>query len=232
MKPKQMIRMAVDIAMTVLLLLLMAFMLTGQETHEWLGAAELVLFIAHHVLNAQWLKHIGRGKYPPFRILQAVLAVLVLVTMLGSMVSGIMMSRYAFSFLDIHGGMSLARTLHMACAFWGFVFLSAHLGLHWSMMMGAARKLTGIKKPSKTRAIVLRLLALGLAGYGVYAFAKNQITDYLLLRSHFVFYDDTQPPVQFFAEYLAMMGLFAAVCYYLGRALQNRKERDGNHKTI
>ena len=31
MKPKQIIRIAVDIAMTVLLLLLMAFMLTGQE---------------------------------------------------------------------------------------------------------------------------------------------------------------------------------------------------------
>ena len=210
--------------MTILLLLLMAFMLTGQEAHEWLGAAELVLFIAHHILNARWMKNIGRGRYSPFRILQTVLAVLVLVTMLGSMVSGIMMSRYAFSFLDIHGGMSLARTMHMVCAFWGFVFLSAHLGLHWSMMMGSARKLTGIKNPSKPRSIVLRLLVLGMAGYGVYAFVKNQLTDYLFLRSHFVFYDYAQPPVQFFAEYLAMMGLFAAASYYFGRALQKSKE--------
>lgn len=114
--------------------------MTRQEAHEWLGAAELVLFIAHHILNARWLKGIGRGRYSPFRILQTVLAVLVLVAMLGSMVSGIMMSRYALSFLDIHGGMSLARIRHMACAFWGFVFLSAHLGLHWSMMMGPARR--------------------------------------------------------------------------------------------
>ena len=59
MEPKQIIRMAVDIGMTVLLLLLMAFMLTGQKAHEWLGAAELVLFIAHHVLNARWLKILG-----------------------------------------------------------------------------------------------------------------------------------------------------------------------------
>ena len=232
MKPRQIIRILVDIAMTILLLLLMAFMLTGQQAHEWLGAAELVLFIAHHILNARWMKNVGRGRYSPFRILQTALAVLVLVTMLGSMVSGIMMSRYAFSFLDIHGGMSLARTMHLVCAYWGFVFLSAHLGLHWSMMMGSARKLTGIKKPSKSCTVVLRLLALGLAGYGVYAFAKNQITDYLFLRSHFVFYDDTQSPAQFSSEYLAMMGLFAAVCYYLGCALQNRKKKDGNHETI
>ena len=228
MKPKQIIRMAVDIGMTVLLLLLMAFMLTGQKAHEWLGAAELVLFIAHHVLNARWLKNIGHGKYTPFRLLQTVLALLVLLTMLGSMVSGIMMSRYAFAFLDIHGGMSLARTIHMVCAYWGFIFLSAHLGLHWSMMLGMAKKAAGIKGHSAVRTAVLRVLALLLAGFGVYAFWKNQIADYLFLKSQFVFFDFSQPPAQFFAEYLAMMGLFAAVSYYLGRALQKSKKKEGN----
>ena len=167
MKPKQIIRMAVVIGMTLLLLLLMAFMLTGQKAHEWLGAAELVLFIAHHVLNARWLKNIGRGKYTPFRLLQTVLALLVLLTMLGSMVSGIMMSRYAFAFLDIHGGMSLARTMHMVCAYWGFIFLSAHLGLHWSMMLGMAKKASGIKGYSAVRTAVLRVLTLFLAGFGL-----------------------------------------------------------------
>ena len=228
MKPKQIIRMAVDIGMTVLLLLLMAFMLTGQKAHEWLGAAELVLFIAHHVLNARWLKNIGRGKYTPFRLLQTVLALLVLLTMLGSMVSGIMMSRYAFAFLDIHGGMSLARTMHMVCTYWGFIFLSAHLGLHWSMMLGMAKKASGIKGYSAVRTAVLRVLTLFLAGFGVYAFWKNQIIDYLFLKSQFVFFDFSQPPAQFFAEYLAMMGLFAAVSYYLGRALQKSKKKEGN----
>ena len=226
MKPKQIIRMAVDIGMTVLLLLLMAFMLTGQKAHEWLGAAELVLFVAHHILNARWLKNIGHGKYTPFRLLQTVLALLVLLTMLGSMVSGIMMSRYAFAFLDIHGGMSLARTMHMVCAYWGFIFLSTHLGLHWSMMMGTARKAAGIKGHSAVRTAVLRVLALLLAGFGVYAFWKNQIIDYLFLKSQFVFFDFSQPPAQFFAEYLGIMGMFAAVSYYLGRALQKSKKKE------
>lgn len=227
MKPKQIIRISVDVAMTILLLLLMAFMLTGQEAHEWLGAAELVLFIAHHILNTRWLKNIGRGRYSPFRILQSVLAMLVLVTMLGSMVSGIMMSRYIFSFLDIHGGMSMARIMHMLCSYWGFLFLSAHLGLHWSMMMGLVRKTAKISLPSKSRAWILRLLTLGVAGYGAFSFFKNQLADYLFLKSEFVFFDYAQPPVQFFAEYLAMMGLFAAAGYYLGRMLQRRKKTEG-----
>lgn len=212
--------------MTVLLLLLMAFMLTGQKAHEWLGAAELVLFIAHHVLNARWLKNIRHGKYTPFRLLQTVLALLVLLTMLGSMVSGIMMSRYVFAFLDIHGGMSLARTMHMVCAYWGFIFLSAHLGLHWSMIMGMAKKAAGIKRRSAVRTTVLRVLALFLAGFGVYAFRKNQIADYLFLKSQFVFFDLSQPSAQFFVEYLAMMCLFAAASYYLGRALQKSKKKE------
>lgn len=142
------------------------------------------------------------------------------------MVSGIMMSRYAFAFLDIHGGMSLARTIHMVCAYWGFLFLSAHLGLHWSMMMGMEKKIVKIKGYSDVRTAVLRVLALLFAGFGMYAFRKNQIADYLFLKSQFVFFDFSQSPAQFFAEYLAMMVLFAAVSYYLGRALQKSKKKE------
>ena len=206
--------------MTVLLLFLMAFMVTGQEAHEWLGAGMLALFIAHHVLNAAWLKNLGRGRYTPFRILQTALALLVLLTMLGSMASGIMMSRYAFDFLPIRGGLALARTLHMLCAYWGFIFLSAHLGLHWGMMMGMVRKMAKVKTASLTRRTVLRILACGISAYGAYGFIKHRISDYLFLRSMFVFFDFEQPPIQFFAEYIAMMGLCACAAYYLSLAVR------------
>ena len=79
--------------MTVVLLLLMAYFLTEQEIHEWLGAGMLVLFIAHHILNRKWLKALNQGKYTPFRVLQTALVLLVLLCMLGSMLSGIWMSR-------------------------------------------------------------------------------------------------------------------------------------------
>lgn len=156
--------------MTVLLFLLMAFMLTEQEIHEWLGAGSLVLFIAHHVLNRKWLGNLGNGTYTPFRIFQTILTALVFLSMLGSMVSGIMMSRYVFAFLSIRGGMAFARMLHMLCAYWGFIFLSAHLGLHWGMMMGLLRKAAGLKAANPTRTVILRVLACGIAVYGGYAF--------------------------------------------------------------
>lgn len=191
--------------MTVLLFLLMAFMLTEQEIHEWLGAGSLVLFIAHHVLNRKWLGNLGNGTYTPFRIFQTILTALVFLSMLGSMVSGIMMSRYVFAFLSIRGGMAFARMLHMLCAYWGFIFLSAHLGLHWGMMMGLLRKAAGLKAANPTRTVILRVLACGIAVYGGYAFWKHHIADYLFLRSMFVFFDYEQPPMQFLTEYLTMM---------------------------
>ncbi|WP_300980727.1 DUF4405 domain-containing protein [Flavonifractor sp. An306] len=211
-----------DLLMTVLLLLLMAFMLTEQEIHEWLGAGSLVLFIAHHVLNRKWLGNLGNGTYTPFRIFQTILTALVFLSMLGSMVSGIMMSRYVFAFLSIRGGMAFARMLHMLCAYWGFIFLSAHLGLHWGMMMGLLRKAAGLKVANPTRTVILRVLACGIAVYGGCAFWKHHIADYLFLRSMFVFFDYEQPPMQFLTEYLAMMGLWMFFAYYTGKLLQKR----------
>ena len=48
---KTAMRHLVDLLMTVVLILLMAYFLTEQEIHEWLGAGMLVLFIAHHILQ-------------------------------------------------------------------------------------------------------------------------------------------------------------------------------------
>ena len=45
MKPKQILKIITDIAMTVTLLLLMAYSLVGEAAHEWLGIGMFVLFI-------------------------------------------------------------------------------------------------------------------------------------------------------------------------------------------
>ncbi len=140
------------------------------------------------------------------RIMQTGLVLLILCAMAGLMVSGIILSRHALSFLPIKGGRSFARNLHMISAYWGFVLMSVHLGFHWSMMMGMAKKF--FPKPSAVRKWVLRILALVIAGYGVYAFIRRDIGIYMLLRSHFVFFDYEEPLVFFYLDYIAVMGLF------------------------
>lgn len=210
-------RMIVDLLMTVCLLGLMSFMLTGQQYHEWIGAATLVLFILHHILNLSWIRQSGRGRYTPYRVLQSLLVVLVFLAILGCMVSGIVMSQYVFAFLPIRGGMSLARLVHLVCVYWSFILMSLHLGLHWNMILSVVRKAAGAPAPSSMRPLVLRLMAAAVAAYGIYAFVKHRLMDYLFLRTMFVFFDYEQPPLQFLAEYLAMMGLFVLFAYYVNK---------------
>lgn len=119
MKPKAILKLAVDVVMTLALLFLMGYQFWGEVPHEWVGAGMFVLFIAHHILNGKWHKTLFKGKYNAMRIATLVIDVLVLVSMLAQMYSGIVMSRYVFGFLPTIGGMSLARRLHILGAYWG-----------------------------------------------------------------------------------------------------------------
>ena len=225
MKPPIMFKMGIDLLMTILLLCQMAYMLIGETAHEWMSTIMFLLFILHHILNWRWYKNLTKGKYSALRIFQTAVNCLVLLAMIGLMISGIMMSRTVFAFLPVQGGMNFARNLHMLAAYWGFILMSIHLGLHWGMVMGIFRKMNGITTPSPARTFLLRGLAIVVCIIGIYAFVKNNIADYLFLCSQFVFFDIQQPLILFFGEYLAMMGLWSCLAYYLAKVLQMHKKR-------
>lgn len=132
---KQKAKYLIDFSMTILLPLLMAYTLVGEAAHEWLGMAMLALFILHHALNFRWLKNLPCGRYSGFRILQTVLAVLIFLTMLGSMVSGILMSRYVFGFLHLRMG-DWTQRIHLFCAYWG---ISADEPAPWAALGNDSR---------------------------------------------------------------------------------------------
>ena len=140
MTKKAILKIVVDVWMTAALLFLMTYNMLGDAFHEWLGAGMLVLFLLHHILNFKWSRAVFRGKYTTYRILQTVFVLAILLTMLGSLISGIILSRHVFVFLGIDGGRSFARTLHLVCAYWNLVLLSLHLGLHWNSMMAMAKR--------------------------------------------------------------------------------------------
>lgn len=213
MSKKLKVRIVIDLLMTGCLLFLMPYELVGRMAHEWIGAGMLVLFILHHILNRQWIKNLRKGKYTPFRIVQTMLAGLVLLAMLGSMASGMILSRYVFAFVNVSGGIASARNIHMACAYWGFVWMSLHLGFHWGMILGMVRKLRG--KSSVAEKWTARALALAVAAYGIHAFVKRQIGSYMLMQIQFVFFDFEEPLAYFILDYMAAMGLFVFIGHYL-----------------
>ena len=220
MKPKQKFKIAVDILMTGLLFVLMAFSITGQLIHEWAGAAMFVLFIAHHILNVQWAKNLFKGKYTAVRAVQTMVDLFLLLAMLALMVSGIRLSRYVFPFLPALISAALARQLHLVASYWGFLLMSLHLGLHWGMVLGMLRK----GKKSKT-SVMPRILAAGIGVYGIWAFFHHQIWMYLFSIAEFAFFDYERPTILFFADHAAMMGLFILLAYGASKLL--RKKRGG-----
>ena len=218
MNGKRKKKIAVDLLLTLALLLLMPYGMVGEAAHEWIGMGMLVLFVIHHILNRRWIRNLGMGRYTPLRILQTVLAALILACMLGSMASGILLSRYLFALLRIRGVYRLAGSMNILCAYWGLVLMSLHLGLHRGMVTGMAGR--WFAKPSALRKWGARAAALAVAVYGVYAFGKRAIGSYMLLQSHFVFFDYEEPLLLFLLDYVAVMGLFVWLGYYLTRLLR------------
>lgn len=219
MKPKMILKICIDIGMTVALLVLMTYELVGQATHEWLGIGMFVLFVTHHILNRKWSGNLLRGHYTPMRIWQTLLVAMVLLCMAGSMVTGVILSRHALSFLPISSGRSFARSLHMVSAYWGFVWMSLHLGFHWSMMMAMAGK--AFPNVSSIRTWALRFFAIVIAVYGIYAFVKRDIAGYMFLRIQFVFFDFEESLIFFLMDYVAAMGLFVFAGHYFTEFLRS-----------
>ena len=218
MKTKQFLKILTDVIMTAVLLLLMAYSLVGESAHEWLGVGIFALFIFHHILNVRWSKALFKSKYTLYRTAQTVAVLLVLLTMLGSMISGVLLSRTVFTFLGGRPWQAQAQTLHMLCAYWGFVFLSLHLGLHWSSITNMAGRL--FKKHSPVRKWAVRLIGLLIAAYGIYAFIKRDFAGYMFLQLHFVFFDLEEPLVLYLSDFIAVMGTFVCAGHYTALLLR------------
>lgn len=219
MKRKTILKIAVDIGMTVMLLLLMTYELIGAAAHEWLGIGIFGLFVVHHILNRKWIRCVFKGKYALFRIWQTILVIGILLTMVGSMYSGVILSEHALSFLPIKGGWAFARSLHMVCAYWGFILMSLHLGLHWGIMVGMAKRF--VKETPIVGKYLFRVIALLAAGYGAYAFIQREIGRYMFLKNHFAFFDFEEPLVFFLVDYMAVMWCFVWISHYLSKILKN-----------
>lgn len=217
MKFKFIVKTIIDVAMTFILLLLMAFQVTGQKAHEWLGASMLVLFLLHNFLNIRWYKNLIKGKYSTLRFIHTFLNIIMFLAMIGAMVSGIVMSRYAFSFIDLGFSMALARKIHLVSVYWCFVLMSIHLGMHWGMIMAMIKRLN-------INSVTLKIISAFIAIYGAYSFYNNGIFSYMLLKNEFVFFDFEKSGVLVILQYFSMMGLWVFITYYSTKFLRNKGE--------
>lgn len=220
MKVKMKVKMLIDLLMTVVLLFLMSYQVTGEKYHEWLGVFMFVLFAVHNVMNIRWYGNLIKGKYRLVRVIQTIVNFTVLIAMLCLMYSGIIMSRYVFAALPINSGMALARVMHLSGSYWGFVLMSLHLGLHWGIIMGMFRKLVE-GRDFTVISWMMRLFAVIIAGYGAFCFWQADIASYLFLKVEFVFIDYEKNAVQIFFQNISMMGLWIFMAYYMTKGIED-----------
>ena len=129
------LRRIVDICMTVLLLLLMAYQVTGEAAHEWLGMGMTALVIVHQILNRRWYGTLLRGRYTAYRIVSTCVNVLLLISFALTAFCGMAMSNYAVPFLYGIARVSFVRVTHLSMSHWSFVLMGLHLGMHIPAMM-------------------------------------------------------------------------------------------------
>ena len=212
MKPNIIVKRVVDVALTVVLLLLMAFQVTEQLAHEWLGITMFVLTIVHQILNRRFYASIFKGRYSPLRVFQLTVNILLLLSFLCTALSGMMMSRYATPFLNGILPSSVIRQGHLAMSHWSFVLMGLHLGLHFGIMTAKTR--------SKAARIVLGGMMTGVSVYGFYLFFRSDILNYMLFKNPFAFLDYSKAWWLVLIENLAMLLAWAFAAYLISLCLK------------
>ncbi len=188
--------------LTVLLLCLMAYQVTGEALHEWIGVGMTVLLIAHHVLNRKWYVALCKGKYNAYRIVTTTVNTLLMAAIALTAFCGMAMSAHAVPFLYGMAPMGFVRRGHLALSYWSFILMGLHLGLHLPAI-------TAKVKPNKTVRIVCTVLFTALAGTGLWNFIQNDIPDIIFFRTPFAFLDYGKGAVLVFLENLTEQFCFS-----------------------
>ncbi len=216
------VKIIIDLLMTIGMFFLMGMRLTGQMWHEIAGTAVFLLFIIHHILNRKWIRAVPKGKYNAYRVFQTVINSLLGIGVLLLMLSGMAMSGYIFKWLPLPLSAGTARSIHLIVSHAVYLVMSMHIGLHFAAMIaGAGRRIQAMRKP--WRGILtgfLRVLAVGVAAYGVLALLNRKFFSYIFGKVSYAYVDYDEPILWFFLDYAAIMGLCIFVTHYVAKFLR------------
>ena len=178
---KNMLKLTLDILMTLLLIMLYNSHIITVGFHEISGLILMVLFTIHCLLNRKWItsitpKWLKKGLAPHIRIGYLVDALL-LISFLMVTISGIKVSQVLFPALAAPKDSSW-RWIHHFSAALALIFTGIHLGLHWGFISSMVKRGINIPAPI-VRPICMVLLTLMLA-FGVHGMATGTFGAWLV----------------------------------------------------
>ena len=159
-------RMALDGALTLLLIASMFAQLTGVIAHEIIGVVFLLAVVAHVVNSFWWMKTVA-GLVENAQVKGGQLALFVVAVLLGIAVAVLAVSSVPISRLLYQVGLapkvmsSMWLAVHKASAFMLCILAVVHLAMHWASIL---KHLNVSFDPSKRKAIGLGVKAISCAG--------------------------------------------------------------------
>lgn len=225
MKSKMFFKIFTDILMILMLFLLMGYQFFGKNIHECIGIGIFFLFITHNILNRKWYKNMFKYKNNTLYIMTLIVNSLLIVLICAQIYSGVAMSSYIFSFLPTGNNMVLARRIHILGAYWGFILISIHLGIHWNVISGTIKKAIRINKKLKRDKHINFIITLAVSMYGLKEFIDRNLMNYMFLKNEFVSFDYSEAKKIFYIDYIAIMIFYIFVTYYMSKFIREKNKK-------
>lgn len=207
------LRLILDLAAVCLLLVALAYGWLGNLAHELIGTAMFALLVSHNIFNRRWYGTIPRRTRAPRTLITRMINLSLLVTMLTLLVTSLLISRDVFAFLPLTSTFT-ARQIHTLVGYLALMIAGAHLGLHWTMLMGYVSCRLGINLDRCWTMITVRCLAAAIAAYGVYGLYKLNVVAKLLMQPSLEFWDFEGETPTFFGHLAGIVVMCAFVAHY------------------
>ena len=173
-------RMALDGALTLLLIVSMLVQLTGVIAHEIIGVVFLLAVIVHLANSFWWMKTVA-GLVENAQAKEGQLALFVVAVLLGITCAALIISSVPISRLLYQVGLapkvmsSMWLNVHKVCAFVLCILAVVHLAMHWASIL---KQLNIPFDPSRRKAIGMGVKAascVGVVALGVVGFNSLEL---------------------------------------------------------
>lgn len=172
-KKKTVVKILLDIVMLTVTALMYSSHALGMAFHEFGGLALIGAFLIHKGLNFEWIRRVTARL---FRVdgrtrVKWIVDALLFLGFLAVGVSGILISKVAFSGLATQGGPW--KAIHYGSAALSLVLVGVHLGLHLDFLKG------GLSRWVRLPRVVAAVLTVAVMAFGVYGLATTSFVRWI-----------------------------------------------------
>ena len=201
---KKIIKIILDIILFVIFLILMSEYLIP-SSHLWIGFSSVILLICHNLLNINWYKALFKGKYNIIRIFQTSINLLMILSLILCIVSGILILPDIFIMYELN------VKIHIITSAWSFILISIHIGFNLNIIVSVFNK----NRFKNVFNILFKIIAIILFIIGIYVFFDRRFYEEMFLLIDFQKeYDYSKSLIIYILESISLASVFILLAYY------------------